>query len=219
MPTSLTQDNSSLPVKWMMCIALSILAATATYWPHALQALRYDRQLVFSGEIWRLATAHLVHLNMPHLVMNLLALLLLCELLWRGMEIRRAVGLLVFSALGVSILLLALHPELSWYAGLSGALHGVWAGCALHEIKAVGDENRSVVSLWERWPMPRRLSALALALLCLKLALEYRYGPSQRTVQAIGGEVIAVSHAYGALSGLAYFLGWRGIALLRFRLK
>lgn len=219
MPISFIQKVGMPPAKWTGCLALSIIAATATCWTPGFQALRYDRQLIFSGEIWRLATAHLVHLNMPHLVMNLLALFLLCELLWRSMEIKRAAGLLIFSAFGVSVFLLMLHPELAWYAGLSGALHGLWAGCALHEIWTAKRDSRMNANFQERWPMPRRLSAVALALLCLKLVLEYQYGPSQRTEQAIGGEVIAVSHAYGALSGLAYFLGWRCIVLLRFRLK
>jgi hypothetical protein len=59
----------------------------------------------------------------------------------------------------------------------------------------------------------------------IKLGMEFYLGPSQRTAQAIGSPVIAVAHAYGALCGIVYLLGWRGIGCLlhaaspRFRLK
>jgi hypothetical protein len=73
--------------------------------------------------------------------------------------------------------------------------------------------------------MQRRVSIIAIGLLLLKLGAEFYFGPSQRTAQAIGSPVIAVAHAYGALFGMIYLIGWRAIdglkhaASARFRLK
>lgn len=200
----------AVPAKWRVCIALMVLALIASYWPHALENLRLDRDLAFDGQVWRLLSGHLVHLNTPHLMLNLLALLLLCELVWRDLDWRHGVGLLLFAAFGVSGALLAWHPDVAWYAGLSGILHGLWAGCAVHGSLAASPVPEQTMQPWQaRWPLPRRICAVALALLCLKLLMEFSFGPSQRTEQAIGGPVIAVAHAYGALSGAIYLPIWR----------
>jgi rhomboid family GlyGly-CTERM serine protease len=216
----------AVPAKWRVFLALAVVAFIATYWPHALELFRLDRDLTFGGQAWRLLSGHLVHLNTPHLMLNLLALFLLCELVWRDLPWRHGVGLLLCAACGTSAALLAWHPDLAWYAGLSGSLHGLWAGCALHGLIARPQAAEQAALSWQaRWPLHRRLCGIAMALLLLKLVLEFQFGPSQRTEQAIGGQVIAVAHAYGAFSGIVYLLMWRGgawfwpAALLRFRLK
>ncbi len=218
--------HKHMPAKWRVCIVLSALALLATYWPHALETFRLDRNLFFSGEVWRLLSGHLVHMNTPHLMLNLLALFLLCELLWLDLDWRQAVGLLLFAAFATAAALLTWHPGLAWYAGLSGVLHGLWAGCALHGLQAATSAaSPTAPSGQARWSTQRRICAVALALLCLKLALEFHYGPSQRTAQAIGGTVVAVSHAYGALSGILYLFicrvsaSFKRVSFRGFRLK
>ena len=42
-------------------------------------ALRYDRAALAAGELWRLFTAHVVHLNLRHALVNILGLALLWE--------------------------------------------------------------------------------------------------------------------------------------------
>lgn len=204
----------------MLCAAIAICAAIMTYWPQGLFVLRYDRIPILSGELWRLLSGHLVHMNTPHLMLNLLALFLLCELLWRDMPAWQGAGLMTVGSLGVSALLFTFHPELAWYAGLSGALHCLWAGCALLGCLK-GDANLKPALYTEvnepneasdRDNASRIIAAVAMALLFLKLLLEFYFGPSERTAQAIGGDVIAVAHAYGALLGLA---GISGLVLVR----
>lgn len=214
----------AVPAKWRVCTALAALALGATYWPQALDLFRLDRGLILDGQLWRLLSGHLVHLNTPHLMLNLLALFLLCELVWHDLGWRHGAGLLLCAALGTSGALLAWHPELAWYAGLSGVLHGVWAGCAL--LGLIADAQGTEVKMRQaRWTLRRRISAAAMALLGLKLAMEFYFGPSPRTEQAIGAPVIAAAHAYGAFSGAAYLLACRGAERLkhavaaRFRLK
>ncbi|MDB5761194.1 MAG: rhombosortase [Herminiimonas sp.] len=210
--------------KWLFCLGVSFCAIVFTYWPHGLAQFRYDRAAVLSGGGWRVLTAHLVHLNTMHLLFNLIGLLLLCELLWNDMPLLHAFGMLGATAIGISVLLFCFHPELAWYAGLSGSLHGLWSGCALAGWQPVpariNGRFAAPPSKWQRprlsWPMPRWIGAAGMALLAIKLAIEFCYGPSERTVRAIGGSVVTISHLYGALIGICYVLLWQGTQLLRF---
>jgi membrane associated rhomboid family serine protease len=66
--------------------------------------LRMDPDDIRAGESWRLATAGLIHVNVPHLLINLLALFSLGRLVealagWRGMLLAFALGCLAGNAL------------------------------------------------------------------------------------------------------------------------
>lgn len=147
----------------------------------------WQRGALENGQYWRLISAHLVHLNLRHLMLNLLGLIVICELIWDDLALADALALLLFSALGVSLLLWSNQPQLIWYAGLSGVLHGLWAGCP-------GAGFLRQKSLFY---------ASALLLLAVKLAF-----PSQM-VTAL--PVASVAHLYGALSGLL----WLGLKQLQ----
>ena len=182
--------------KWLFCLALSLISVLSACWPDGLAHLRYNRSGLMDGEIWRLATAHLVHLNLPHLFLNLFGLLLICELQWGEMQLQHGTGLLLFSGAVISTCLWWLHPELATYAGLSGVLHGLWAGCSFY-----GLQRTSGTSLRAR--LPYLVGAILLA---AKLLMEFHYGPSEFTSHLIGGNVLTVSHLYGALAGVVYVL-------------
>jgi rhomboid family GlyGly-CTERM serine protease len=183
--------------KWQFYLMVALAALVAAFWPDGLAHLRYDRSALAGGEVWRIVTAHLVHLNAVHLLLNLLGLLLLCELQWGELPLRHGFGLFVFSAVAISAALWWLHPELLWYAGLSGVLHGLWSGCVL-------------CGLWSQKPSSLRLLYWGGALLlALKLAVEFFFGAPETTAHLIGGSVVAVSHLYGALAGAVYVLAWR----------
>ena len=80
--------------KWWLCLAIAAMTLIVAFWPNSLAYLRYDRSGLMDGEMWRVASAHLVHLNMPHLRLNLLGLLLICELQWGELPLRHGIGLL-----------------------------------------------------------------------------------------------------------------------------
>lgn len=166
--------------RWIFCGVLSLMAILPLCWPTALASLMWQRDALEHGQYWRLLTAHLVHLNLSHLLLNLLGLLLICELLWDDLALADALTLLLFSALGVSLLLWLSQPQLIWYAGLSGVLHGLWSGCAGAGL--LRKKNIFYVS--------------ALLLLAAKLVC---------TPDSLGAmPVVPVAHLYGALSGLLW---------------
>jgi len=190
------RNHRTIHEKWGFCLVLAVVSITASCWPNGLALLRYEHSGLIEGELWRVISAHLVHLNVPHLLLNLSGLLLICELLWGELPLRHGIGLLVFSGLSISAGLYWLLPDIGTYAGLSGVLHGLWAGCAIY-----GYQLSSNASFKSRLPF------LAGAfLLGAKLFLEFLYGPSQVTEQLIGAGVLVSSHLYGALAGMVYVL-------------
>ena len=182
--------------KWLFCLAVGTITVTVACWPDGLAYLRYDHSGLMKGEIWRVLTAHLVHLNVPHLILNLFGLILVCEMLWKKLPLRHGIGLFVFSGAVICAGLWWRHPEIASYAGLSGVLHGLWAGCAVFGLLYTKEA-----------PLQSRLPYLAGAfLLLVKLLMEFYFGPSEVTAHLIGGSVLTVSHLYGALAGVVYML-------------
>ncbi len=88
-------------------------------------ALELDRQKVLSGEIWRIWTGHLVHTNMLHMSLNIVAALVIYLAFFTKIKLGELLAYsFVFTAL-ISVALLCIYPDLDWYNGLSGLLHAL----------------------------------------------------------------------------------------------
>lgn len=169
-----------LSARWQCVSWLSALSLLAGLLPEALDFLAWRRDAISEGQWGRLLTGHLVHLDQRHLWFNLLGLLVIAELLLEGWQTKTICSLLLASAAGTSLFLWVGEPGLHWYAGLSGLLHGLWAGGAL-----------------TGWLGTRRwLFGTALALLATKLLF---LNQGSDTIP-----VLPVSHVYGAASGLLW---------------
>jgi rhomboid family GlyGly-CTERM serine protease len=99
----------------------------------ARQALSFERSALAGGEWWRLLTAHFVHLDAEHAFLNGLGVVLMWALFARDYSPWRWAAIYLGAALAVSVGLWFGNPELQWYVGASGALHGVMtAGTIAH---------------------------------------------------------------------------------------
>ncbi len=147
--------------------------------------LRYDRDGIFHGEVWRLISGHLVHLGWPHLWMNAIGLILIWLLFGHLIKNSSWLLIIVVCAVATSIGMLLFNPELQWYVGLSGILHGMFVAGVVASIKA-----------------GYRAELLLLILLTGKLAWEQVAGPLPGSTEFAGGNVIVDAHLYGAVSGL-----------------
>lgn len=146
-------------------------------------AWRYERVAVAGGEWWRLATAHLVHLDLRHALANAAGLVLLWMLFARSYRPRQWLLAMLLCLAAIDLGFWFLSTRLEWYVGASALLHGVFAcGC--------------VALLRERDPV----GMLAAALFVAKLAWEQLHGSLP-----LAGElpVVTISHVYGAVGGLA----------------
>jgi rhomboid family GlyGly-CTERM serine protease len=171
--------------RFALPLGIGIAAALAELGGEPLRlALRYEREALGSGEIWRLMTGHLVHLGPSHAAMNILALAVLAFLFARLLTGLDWCVVSLGSVLAIDAGLYWLSPAVEWYVGLSGVLHGVWAAACVLAFRA------------------RRAEAWALAaLLLIKLIYETVAGPVPLTGQVAAGPVVAVAHLYGAVGG------------------
>jgi rhomboid family GlyGly-CTERM serine protease len=148
-------------------------------------ALRYERAAVCAGEAWRLATAHLIHVDNVHLAWNLAGLALVAWLFAREFGVREWIAILAAATIAVNLGFLVFEPQLEWYVGFSGVLHGLMAAglCA--------------------WLLRSRdgLTALVAALFALKLGWEHVAGALPFTAGTLTVPVIHAAHTYGAAGG------------------
>ena len=166
--------------RWQFASAVSLLSLLLLMAPQALHLLMWERSAIAHGELWRWMSAHLVHLTVMHCLSNVLGLWLICEYLWDELSLADACVLFLGTGAGISLLLWWFASDIGWYAGLSGVLHGLWAGCALAWFCRTGD----------------RTAVGALGLLAIKLVLPLY------TLNAL--PVVTVAHTYGALCGLIW---------------
>ncbi|MES2950216.1 MAG: rhombosortase [Pseudomonadota bacterium] len=100
--------------------------------PGAAEHWKFVRTAYGAGAWWQLLTAQAVHLSTVHAGVNALGLVVLL-LVFRGLVAGRLQALALLGGYAGVALVLALDPDCVFYAGASGALHGLLAGsaCAL----------------------------------------------------------------------------------------
>lgn len=140
-------------------------------------SLSYSQSGLASGEIWRLVSAHFVHLSWPHVWLNV-AGLSLCGLLNPKIFRLKLLAQLVFLSFGISILLWQFNHEVSQYVGFSGVLYGLF--------------------LLALWPLREDLFSLLMLVGIFFWALwQWKFGVPIEEQRLIGGQVISIAHLYG----------------------
>ena len=179
---------------------LALLWALAAGGPAWTQALCYQREAIGQGQIWRLVSAHWVHLGVRHLLLDSAGLALLWALYARELRPAAWLAVLLAATAAIDAGLWWGEPQLQWYVGISGLLHAVWAaGAAAMAFGHTSAPGHTPAP--GRAPQGGRLhGALMLALLAGKLLVERRAAVS---LFDSGLPVVTAAHLYGALAGLA----------------
>lgn len=146
-------------------------------------ALRYEREAVLQGEYWRLLTGHLMHGSWLHLVLNGAGLGLVAALFTRDYSLPAWLLIALFSVVAIDLGFVLFEPQLLWYVGLSGVLHGALAAGA--------------VAWWRNESKP--LALLLSLIFAGKLAWEQWHG-----ALPLSGDlpVVVDAHLYGAIGGV-----------------
>ena len=110
----------------------------------ATSVLQFEREGILHGEIWRLITGNFVHLSGSHALLNIAGLVLIWLLFGHCYNNATWLIVLLSSLLTTTLGLLVFNPELDWYVGLSGSLHGLFIAGCIAEIKSFPD-RKSVV--------------------------------------------------------------------------
>lgn len=203
-----------------LALAGSVAALAAVFTvPSIAEWGMYRRDAVLGGEIWRVVTAMWVHLTWTHWAANSMAAAGLILLgVAASVPLRQLALALLLCGLAVTAALLRV-PEVAWYAGLSGALHGValWlgvtlatrAGPALSAGDAASPEAVAAASI-----AAQRLRLLGVTLcagVLIKLWLEQSWLSPVAYDATWGFGVVRVAHGLGAFSGALWwcFGQWR----------
>jgi len=160
------------------------------------EALRYDRVWIGQGETWRLISAHFTHLGWSHLTLNGAGLLLVWFLVGGAYSLRVWVAITGVTFATMDIGFWFLNPELNWYVGMSGVLHGLLIAGIVSRLRNIDAET-----------------AILLLLVAGKITWEQFSGPVPGSESTSGGPVIVDAHLYGALGGAL------GALLSRIRVK
>jgi len=145
------------------------------------EAWRYERTPIAAGEWWRLLTAHVVHLDAGHAVLNAAGLALLWTLFARAHGVRAWLLILMIVVAVIDSGFWWMSTQLRWYVGASGLLHGIFLAGCLAMIRARD-----------------RIGVLAAVILMGKLAWEHWHGPLPFEP---ADRVVTVAHLYGAAGG------------------
>ncbi len=170
-------------------------------------ALEYRRALV-PEQPWRLLTAHLVHVNWTHALVNCVAWWALARLFAPDLSAARQSVALFAGALAVGGALL-LDPHIAWYRGLSGVLH------ALYFCGATVWLARS----WHSRTWGALVPAALLAAGWVKLVLEQPRGDVMPFAPWLGAMTVPQAHLAGAVAGTALALVFAFLDARRARLN
>jgi rhomboid family GlyGly-CTERM serine protease len=150
---------------------------------------RYSRDWISSGEIWRIVTAHWVHVGWIHLLFNGLSLIVCVSLTSPGWSIGCWLIYTLSMAIGISLLITLFNPEVLDYAGHSGLLYGLF-----------------VLGALRLYRQDRLIAVLVISAIVIKVFMEQFEFFDFNTADLIGARVVVDAHLYGLLMAIAIAL-------------
>ncbi len=170
-------------VLWLLGLTVTAVVLLALGGEPLRLTLRYERDAVLqAGQYWRLLSCHFVHGSTTHALLNLAGLVLIAALFPKHYSARAWVTISLSSIGAIAVGFIWNEPQLDWYVGLSGVLHGVLAA--------------GIIAWWRS--EPRMLAFALTAIFAGKLAWEQWMG-----ALPLSGDlaVIVDAHLYGAIGG------------------
>ncbi|MEX1034241.1 MAG: rhombosortase [Cellvibrionaceae bacterium] len=164
--------------------------------------LYYQGVKVQQGEVWRLLSAHLVHSNLNHLLLNTGAFVMATVLFANALSVKTWLTFVVTGGLFICLCYLVLHPPEVYYFGLSALFYGV---VVLGSLASFG-----------RDPL---IASLALGFVIARLLFAQFAGTSSDMEALIQAPLAESSHLYGAIWGLVFGLGVVGTPAIQNKLK
>ena len=174
-------------------IAIGIVCAVTVFlgdW--STEAFRFDRTAISNGDWWRIVTSHFIHFSYGHLLLNLVALGLAGYVASPSSNLAPQIfawlWLIGFTGLGLWFL----APDLNYFVGLSGVLHGAML---------VAIASSPYYSLRVRW-------AVGVVIISKVLWEQTGLYDDMANIEIIGGRTEPRSHLYGTLAGLIWVVVW-----------
>lgn len=163
-------------------IIIALIIGIIAQIPQLQPLFVWDRQAILNGEVWRILTGNITHTNWIHLAMNAGAFIII-NFIFRAHFTPRYYSLLILS-ISTIIGLGLFATQITWYAGFSGVLHGLFAWGAVRDIQTKTKGG---------W--------LLFVGLIAKIGWEQCFGGSASSAELIGVQVATQAHLIGAISG------------------
>jgi rhomboid family GlyGly-CTERM serine protease len=183
----MTLFNSKCRSGWYFVTAMLVVMALFQF--IEAPGLRYQHNWQETHEWWRLVTAHWVHVNWIHFLLNAAGLVLCLSITSPQWTVLRWLVYQIVLATGISVLFSLFNPELKWYAGYSGILYGVF-----------------ILAAFDLYRRDRVISILVIAAILIKITIEQSGEINLTTSDIIGSPVIVDAHLYGVLLAMALVL-------------
>ncbi len=187
-PLKFHYQYHSSHILWVILFLISF-SLQAFEW---VDAWRFNRGQVERGDVWLLFSGHIVHLNWSHWLLNMAGLAIVAFFFSAHATFRQWFFVIVVSASVISAGLWWGMPEIHYYVGLSGVLHGLFLYGALREIRYYPTSGY-----------------VLLMVLVAKLGWEFFNGALPGSEDMAGGRVLTEAHLLGAVGGtLVWLLEW-----------
>lgn len=172
----------------MLPLLIAINAVLVTMSSTLSASFVYDRQLIRSGELWRLVTGHLVHFSASHLCLDLCGFLLAA---WHCSRkgYRHVPAVIVIAAVATTATIFLLQPDMARYGGLSGIANAL----VVYAVVRGFSEGEGT-----RW-----LSAAVLIVCCGNIGSQLLGSGTMLAVTDQPFVPAASAHLVGALTGTA----------------
>ncbi len=152
---------------------------------------RYEADVLSNGEFWRVLSAHWVHLNWTHWLLNSLGLLLLVAILRVRWHSVFWLSIILIHSVFISAAFLLFNAQLNWYVGFSGVLYGLFFLAGILSFK-----------------QDKMMASLILVFVMTKILAEQFWGASVSSETLLNAPVVVDAHAYGLICGLALSILW-----------
>lgn len=189
---------------WRIPVALVTICSVLSFSGTTLHdALDLTRAGLASGQVWSLVTGHLMHLDVSHAALNVVAFVLVALTFSHDLDTAASqLFVLACGCVAIDAGLWFFHPEVDRYVGLSGLLHAWFAAGVTLWIARGFDRRRDRARV--AWGL------VLMAGLVAKLGIEASDASFWRDGLAV--PVVVAAHRWGAAGGVV-----AGAALASFR--
>ncbi len=187
-PLKFHYQYHSSHILWIILFLISF-SLQAFDW---VDSWRFNRVLVEQGNVWLLLSGHIAHLNWSHWILNMAGLAIVAFFFSAHADFKQWLMVIVVSASVISAGIWWSIPDIQYYVGLSGVLHGLFLYGAIREIRYYPTSGY-----------------VLLVVLIAKLMWEFFNGALPGSEDMAGGRVLTEAHLLGAIGGvLVWLIEW-----------
>lgn len=184
-PLKFHYQYHSSHILWIILFLISF-SLQAFDW---VDSWRFNRALVEQGSAWLLLSGHVAHLNWSHWLLNMAGLAIVAFFFSSHAVFKQWLMVIVVSASVISAGIWWGIPDIQYYVGLSGVLHGLFLYGAIREIRYYPTSGY-----------------VLLTVLLAKLMWEFFNGALPGSEDMAGGRVLTEAHLLGAIGGILVWL-------------